>query len=621
MLYYRTYLDKCATIVKGSTLNTGFNPVSELVYGRNMSRFLLHFNHEKIKELVNDKTLPYTENLRHTLKIKNASSLDFSQLHKVYSSQIDGAEKKRAASFDLIFFLVPDAWDNGKGFDYMMNNFTFDYYDKTTFEIDKYISEDGVSWYQSSNLNPWKPSNDYMRTTDELVTFFIKSNKNVVSNHGDEVIFTYFCDCNGRFANNNIIFKEISGETESGIEISEPVYFSESGKICNTESDILKYGKYAQVKVKTPENEDGEFERFNFMCEYQTSNKLYESNPYTLSLMPNGDVSVIPAKDDGIYSTETLDKQLELFDSGKESVIIAKQHFDVGCEDISIDITDTFNKFISGELQNNGICIAFSPKFEYSKDCDENYVGLITNRTNSFFEPYVETIYTDSIKDDRQNFVLGRLNRLYLYANIGGDLVNLDEMPTCTVNGCEYDVKQASKGIYYIDIKIPTNTYSSPTMLYDIWDNIIYNGEQLSPVEMEFTTRPSNSFFQLGNTMPEKAAFTPTVYGINDSEQIKRGDIRKVCFLFKKDYTKNTAVLIDDVEVRLYVKDGTAQVDATPYIKTNRAFTDTYIMVDTAMLIPNTYYMDVRVKYGMEMIEHHDILHFTIVNEENNKYA
>ena len=78
MLYYRTYLDKCATIVAGSKLNTGFNPVSELVYGRNVSRFLLYFDESKIKSLVGSKVLPDLSNLRHTLKIKNASSLDFS---------------------------------------------------------------------------------------------------------------------------------------------------------------------------------------------------------------------------------------------------------------------------------------------------------------------------------------------------------------------------------------------------------------------------------------------------------------------------------------------------------------------------------------------------------------
>lgn len=619
MLYNRTYLDKCATIVKGSKLNTGFNPVADLVYGRNNSRTLIYFNHEKIKKMVDDKVFPDLNKLKHTLHITNAGSLDFSELHKVYGSQIDGAEKKRATSFDLIFFLVPEDWDNGKGFDYTKDCITTDFYDANSFEYDKYISEDGVNWYKPVNGKLWKDEPEFQKTTDGQLSFFIKSDKFNVNKEGDIVTFTYCCCCNGGFANKNLTFKSLSNSSDYPIEIGTPIFFSKSGQICHTEEDMLKYAQYAKVIVKTPHNDTNRNMKYAFGCEYEIDGKIYKSNPYILSEVNPNDYK--PVGDNGIYSTKTIEEQLSLYNAGKESVIIGKQHFDIGCENIEIDITDVFNKFITGEIENHGICIAFSPEFEYQESNVENYIGLLTNRTNSFFEPYVESVYLDSIKDDRQNFVLGRLNRLYLYANIGGDLVNLDQIPTCSVDGIEYEVKQASKGIYYIEITLPQNAFSAPTMLYDKWDGIVYHGEGLSPVEMEFTTRPSSSFFQLGYQMPEKGAFTPTVYGINDSEQIKRGDLRKICFLFKKDYAKNTGVLIDDVEVRLYVMDGTAQITVIPYVKTNRAFSDTYIMIDTSILIPNTYYMDVRVKYGMEMIEHHDVLHFTIVNEENNRFA
>ena len=38
------------------------------------------------------------------------------------------------------------------------------------------------------------------------------------------------------------------------------------------------------------------------------------------------------------------------------------------------------------------------------------------------------------------------------------------------------------------------------------------------------------------------------------------------------------------------------------------------------MLIPQRYYIDVKFKYNMEMIMHHDILEFDIVDDLNNKY-
>lgn len=620
MFYNRTYFDKCATIVKGSKINTGFNPVSDLLYGRNNSRFLIYFNHEKIKRMVDDNMFPDKSKLKHYLNITNAASLDMSELHQVYGSLIDGKAKKRATSFDLIFFLIPKDWDNGKGFDYTKNYFNTDYYLVNNFNIEDYISEDGVTWFNNKTGYEWKDNIPYLKTIDEQVTFYIKSDKKTVKYNGDIVTFTYTLCVNDLIQLKNLVFKAINPLYDSKPKIGTPIIYSKSGLVCHTNEEILKYGKYAKVTVEIPENKTNEIVNFSFGLEYTIDDKTYKSNPYRIEQNPE-ETYTYPVPDDGIYSSDVLEDELIRFESGKESVIIAKQHFDIGCENIRVDITDTFNKFIDGDLDNYGIAVAFTPFYEELDSRFENYVGLFTNRTNSFFEPYVETIYLDSIEDDRQNFVLGRKNRLYLYANIGGNLVNLDQLPTCSIDGNEYEVKQASKGVYYVELTLPVDMFTSPTMLYDMWEGIIYHGENLSPVELNFTTQPAHSFFKIGEQTPEVPNFTPTTYGINDGEIIKAGDIRKLCFLFKKDYAKNTAVHVDDVEIRMYVMDGTAQVTVIPYIKANRAFNDTYILIDTGMLIPNIYHIDLRVKYGMEMIEHHDILSFKITNEENNKYA
>ena len=97
------------------------------------------------------------------------------------------------------------------------------------------------------------------------------------------------------------------------------------------------------------------------------------------------------------------------------------------------------------ELDNYGIGIAYSPMLELTNSEIENYTGFLTNKTNTFFEPFVETIYNDYILDDRANFALDKANRLYLYCNIGGDTENLDELPTCSVEGKEYEVIEIGK--------------------------------------------------------------------------------------------------------------------------------------------------------------------------------
>ena len=45
------------------------------------------------------------------------------------------------------------------------------------------------------------------------------------------------------------------------------------------------------------------------------------------------------------------------------------------------------------------------------------------------------------------------------------------------------------------------------------------------------------------------------------------------------------------------------------------------MIIDTGMLIPQNYYIDVKINYGMQSIIHHDMIHFKIVDDLNNKYA
>ena len=309
----RTYIDKINTIISGDTINTGLNPVSELVYGANNTRMLVYFDHNEIKKMYEEKVFPDLSKMKHYLKITNASSLDFTQVHCSETSSITEATKIRAASFDLIFFLIPQQWDCGKGFDYAATFFNQGYYGKNCngnqVDSSRLLSRDGSNWFTARNGYNW-----------------------------DE---------------------------------------------------------------------------------------------------------------EGVYSNETLSKEYDKFSSDCGSnIIIGRQHFDIGNENIKLDITDVFNKFITGELENYGIGIAYTPMLELSGGEVENYTGFLTHKTNTFFEPYVETIYNDYILDDRANFILGKNNKLYLYCNIGGQTENLDELPTCNVNGSDYEVKQFSKGIY-----------------------------------------------------------------------------------------------------------------------------------------------------------------------------
>ena len=477
----RTYLSKNCSIIKDSELNTGLNPVAEICYGKSVTRMLCYFDHKKIKRMVEDKTFPDMGKLKHTLRMYNVGSVDLTTLNCGRPSSITDDIQLRAASFDLIFFLIPMEWDNGKGFDYSADLFKqglYRYFAMNHSDQSRTLSTDGANWYQARNGYVWK--------------------------------------------------------------------------------------------------------------------------------------------EEGVYSNETLSREYDKFSSEDGSkIIIGRQHFDIGDEDISLDVTEVFNKFITGELENYGLGVAFSPVLESSdSDCDiEKYVSFFTPKTNTFFEPFVETVYDDVISDDRSHFVMDKNNKLYLYCNVGGMLVDLDETPTCEINGEPYEVKQFSKGIYFIEINTPSASFKPYTMLYDTWDNIKYNGVKFGAVEMDFTLLPNERYFNFGNTIKEQEKLVPSVYGINPSEKIKRGDIRKVNILARVRYSKNKAQLVDNMYARVYVKDGNREIEVFPYTQVNKTSDENYFMIDTSILIPNQYYIDVKIEYNREVIFSKGILEFDIVNE------
>lgn len=496
-----TFLDKCNTIVDGSKANFGLNPIIELYYGNLHSRALIHFSHDEIKSMVEDKTYPDISKLRHVLKMKNASMIREENYNRFCLDITRKDERVRAASFDLVLFLIPEEWDNGKGFDYSQDIFP---------GFHRGYSEDGSNWYYSKSYCTW--------------------------------------------------------------------------------------GMYKEESCTRKSLDD------------------YDKN-YRLA--------------PGVYSIETMLKELEKYcghDSSDDSsddncIIVGTQHFDYGNEDLEIDITDAVNRFITGELENYGIGIAFSPLYEVVEENSPRYAGFYSNSTNSFFQPYVETTYDDYIRDDRNNFHLDKENRLYFYASVGGEMVNLDEMPTCSVNGTEYEVKQATKGVYYVELFFDSVEYNENTMYYDTWSDIYYNGKRLNDVELYFTTKSGEGYYSFGLPSGGKEYFriVPSLSGIDNKETVGRGDVRKVNIDCRIPYTSDQASYTGDIEYRLYVLQGTSEIDVIPYSKVEMSFLENYFLIDTKQLLPCRYYVDIRVKNDMEDIMHRKMLQFDI--EDNRTEA
>lgn len=320
----------------------------------------------------------------------------------------------------------------------------------------------------------------------------------------------------------------------------------------------------------------------------------------------------------GIYNMDFIRSEYEKFKNGKDSIIVAEQHFDYGDEELSMDITNYVLEAI-GTGVNNGLCLAFAPSYEEISG-EQQYVGFVDDNTNTFFHPYVEAKYEDYISDDRESFTIGKKNSIYLYVSDYGDPANLDKIPTCSVDEKEFPVKQVGKGVYCAEIEASKDEMDADTIYYDKWSGIELNGQKQEDVEMEFVANPSSNKISVGSMSDIKRNLVPSLYGINDEERLHRGETREVVVDFRQEYETNKKYLIDSAAYRLYVKDGNREITVINYQPIEKAYLNNFFMVFTDDLVPNKYYVDIMVKIGRETKYFKNILKFNIVSDVTERY-
>ena len=395
-----------------------------------------------------------------------------------------------------------------------------------------------------------------------------------------------------------------------------------------------------------------------------------------------------PWDEPGVYSPETIKREYDNFSSEKPSLVVARQSFDYGEENLELDVTDYVRSIIKdkdeeGYSENNGLLICFTPAFEVlngyaiytkikpgeSKIADipeyedmpscyditvpeffkiavketneltgeiksvfeyyqkkprevamQQYLGFFTDKTNTFFHPYLEVQYDEFIEDDREDFCLGNENKLYLYSTINGTPENLDEIPTCQFNGMDCVVKQTTKGVYCAEI--PVFEANPDEIIEDTWGNIKYHGVNLDDVVMETAVHKKGAFFTFDSMFGDDDIAVPSPYGINNDETVKRGDVRQVVVDFRKKYTTNVKITRIKAWYRLYVKSGEQQIDIfNGYQPFEQAFMKNYFTVYTSELIPNNkYYVDIKIEYKGNIRIYEDALHFKIGDDVTERY-
>lgn len=305
--------------------------------------------------------------------------------------------------------------------------------------------------------------------------------------------------------------------------------------------------------------------------------------------------------------------------------IVDVQHFELGNEDISFDMTDEINGILNGTITGvTGWGIAYVPDIENITGLTESYsVAFFSKYTQTFYQPFLQTTYNDLVKDDRNLFLQNQTNKLYLYVYQNGDFVNLDNNPNVNVEDSAgnivvsgLDTCMITKGIYEVTIPNSFSAYTTPCMFYDTWYNLEINGQPVPNITNEFVLRPYTAGIQMGVASKEPEKFGFSYYGILQNEKILNTEIRKIGVVAKKLWTSQTLLMDIDVYYRVYVREGTTEVQVQDWTPVNRTPNEYYFIFDMRDKVPNEYFVDIRVNTSGEKDIYKDTLQFQIVNKK-----
>jgi hypothetical protein len=373
----------------------------------------------------------------------------------------------------------------------------------------------------------------------------------------------------------------------------------------------------------------------------------YDYNDFNIAQnSANGGISPLTYVDSRAYSTRpsnwyqttTLSgwSQNGIYNNKNEGVvnysgltIVARQHFELGNEDLNMDMTNEINGILNGSITGvTGWGISYLPQIENITGLTESYsVAFFSRHTQTFYQPYLLTNYNDLITDDRNLFLKNQENKLFLYVYQNGDFVNLDSDPFVRIedrNGVAVSGMSSlttclkTKGVY--EVTVPNGFSSSPTpcLFYDVWSGLTINGQSIPNVTNQFTLQPYTSGIQIGSVSKEPEIFGFDFYGILQNEKILNTDIRKVGVTIKKAYTGQQLLLDVSGFYRVYVTEGTTEVLVQDWTPLNRTPNEYYFIFDMRDKIPNQYFVDIQVNTSGEKDTYKRQLTFSIVNTKQS---
>jgi hypothetical protein len=174
-------------------------------------------------------------------------------------------------------------------------------------------------------------------------------------------------------------------------------------------------------------------------------------------------------------------------------------------------------------------------------------------------------------------------------------------------------VEQVAQGVYCTKVFVPVDS-DSCGMFRDVWSNIVINGVARPDVELRFAVLDDEDYFQIGTSReaepPKRYGFN--VRGIKRDEHIKRGDVRKIIVEARKEFKAKEQEAVDCMEYRLFIKEGGSEITIIDWKDVNKSDCENYFLLDTCWMIPQTYYLDVKITSNQEVRHYQDLIKFKI---------
>jgi hypothetical protein len=281
-------------------------------------------------------------------------------------------------------------------------------------------------------------------------------------------------------------------------------------------------------------------------------------------------------------------------DNLSASTILGTQRFEIGNEDIEIDVTNYVNGILFSSNPNNGIAIVYSANTESLTSLTKNVVTFFSKYTQTFFEPFLETTYNDRVNDELccMNF------------DVSNDFFFVSQSPISAVTKFEIidsnslvyssitSFTQLNNFNYKVSTTIDSENYQDQEIFTSKWYYTQYGKSKT--IEKEFNI--SKIDLNDGTTLTYGTEVFINVLGIKSNEIItKKVGVKRLIFKAKRlIQTKILKNIVGDIEFRIYVNQGNNQIDVIPFTKASKVNDEYFTEIDFSWFISHDYTIEIR---------------------------